>query len=126
MPSTDMRAKTETISDYNQLKESISKGSDSGVGLSLGPISFKYGESEQTTKMINDIYIWNYTLFYTYVKQSYVRLASYSPLMELSEAFRMTIKEMPYRTDNFTETFIKRRLFEDFGFAYLSEVHLGK
>ena len=46
--------------------------------------------------------------------------------MELTEALRMTIKEMPYGTDNATETFIKKRLFEDFGFGYLSEIYLGK
>lgn len=127
MPSTEMRAKTQVISTFDELKESISQGVESRSGFSFGLFSFNYGKSEQTTKMINDIYIRNYTLYYTYVRESFIRLTSYAPMMELSDNFRSVIEQIQVNSDlDQRNEFIRRRLFEDFGYAYISELQLGK
>ena len=125
--SNDTTAKTERISTYDELNESYRKGSSSGIGLGSGPISFQYGESEQTTKMLTDIYIYNYTLFYTYVTMSYIKLSSTIPFLQLSDIFRATINDMPC-CDNqtLTEEYIEERILNQFGYAYMSEIQLGR
>ena len=125
--SSDVQANTEKISNYDELKESYSKASSSGGGINLGLISFQYGESEQTTKMIDDIYVYGYTLFYTYAIRSYVKLTSYVDRLELTDAFRETIINMPCCSNTSeTEEYINNKIFSVFGYAYMSEIILGK
>ena len=126
MQSNDIRAKTERISTYDELNESYRKSSSSSGGIGLGPISFQYGESEQTTKMLTDIYIYNYTLFYTYVTTSYIKLTSTLPFLELSDIFRATIVNMPCcSNENITNKYIEEMILNKFGYAVMSEIHLG-
>lgn len=125
--SSDVRATTEKISNYDELKESYVKRSSSSVGASLGALSFQYGESKQTTRMLDDLYMYGYTLFYTYAIRSYVKLASNIERLELSDAFRDAIVNMPCCLNSTeTENYIKDRIISTFGYAFSSEIELGK
>lgn len=124
IPASDVRAKTEKISTFYEYKESYSKSESSG--LSLGPISF--GSSEETSWMLDNIYKYNYTMYYTSVRLSFVKLTLFAPRLNLTEAFRSVIAGMPccHVGCETTESYIRKNIFHQFGYTYLNDILLGK
>ncbi|CAF4113940.1 unnamed protein product [Adineta steineri] len=123
IPSSEVKAKTEKISTFYEYKESYQKSESSG--LSLGPISF--GSSDETSWMLDNIYKYNYTMYYTYVRMSFVKLILFEPQLELTEEFRAAIAAMPccHVGCETTESYIRKWIFEQFGYTYLNEITLG-
>ena len=77
--------------------------------------------------MVDDIYYYHYTLFYTYATRSYVKLTSNVQRLELSDTFRDAIASMPCcASANQTEKYIEEKILPVFGYAYSSEIELGK
>ena len=124
IPASEVRAKTEKISTFYEYKESYSKSESSG--FDLGVISF--GSSEETSWMLDNIYKYNYTMYYTNVRLSYVKLMLFEPQLNLTDEFRAAIAAMPccHVGCETTESYIRKSIFGQFGYTYLNEILLGK
>ncbi|UJR17251.1 hypothetical protein I4U23_004146 [Adineta vaga] len=137
IPSTEVREKTQKISNVNELRESTASGMSWGFGidvpLTTNPIlslvlkaSFKYGQSEQTTKMMNHIYRDASIVYHTYARVSTVKLSLFAPKLDLSDNFRYVIHNLP--TGSYTPAvakYIADYVFNYFGFTYTTEMLLG-
>ncbi|UJR12390.1 hypothetical protein I4U23_016567 [Adineta vaga] len=123
IPTSEVRAKTEKINTFYEYKESYSKSESSGVNL--GIVSF--GSSDETSWMLDNIYKYNYTMYYTYVRLSFVKLMLFAPQLNLTEEFRAAIAAMPccHVGCEITESYIRKSIFDQFGYTYLNEILLG-
>ncbi|CAF1269592.1 unnamed protein product [Adineta steineri] len=117
IPAAEIREKSQKISNVNELKESTASGMSWGFGVDVpltpNPIlnlvmkaSFKYGQSEQTTKMMNHIYRDASIVYHTYARVSTVKLSLFAPKLELSDNFRYVIDNLP--TSTYTPGVAKR------------------
>ena len=67
-------------------------------------------------------------MYYTYVRLSFVKLILFEPRLELTDDFRATIAAMPccHVGCETTELYIRKNIFDRFGYTYLNEILLGK
>ncbi|UJR12389.1 hypothetical protein I4U23_016566 [Adineta vaga] len=137
IPSTEVREKTQKISNVQEMKESTANGMSWGVSVgitlsnpSIPPIaslSASYGQSRQSTYMMNNIYRDDSIVYHTYARVSTVKLSLFEPKLELSDNFRYVIENLPV-TSTYTpaiEKYIQDYIFNYFGFTYITELLLG-
>ena len=91
----------------------------------MGVISF--GSSDETSWMLDNIYKYNYTMYYTHVRMSFVKLMLFAPRLNLTEEFQAAIAAMPccHVGCETTESYIRKSIFNQFGYMYLNEILLG-
>ncbi|CAF1031723.1 unnamed protein product [Adineta steineri] len=123
IPASEVNAKTEKISTFYEYKESYSKSESSGVNLGI----VNFGSSDETSWMLDNIYKYNYTMYYTYVRMSFVKLMLFAPRLDLTEEFQAVIAAMPccHIGCETTESYIQKSIFDQFGYTYLNEILLG-
>ncbi|CAF1403367.1 unnamed protein product [Adineta ricciae] len=126
LPSTTWDARTEIISELNELKESMTNKVDVSLSGQLPGIAFAYETSIETRYAIDNIVKKSRTLMQTTAQISYIKLSMFEPAMELTDQFKFVINNMPccnYTAD--TQKYIYTYIFDYFGYAYVSTVLLG-
>lgn len=121
-----------------ELKESTASGMSWSIGAEMslssplippiGSIAFSYGQSQQSTYMMNNIYRDDSLVYHTYARLSTVKLSLFEPKLELSDNFRYVIENLPV-TGTYTsaiEQYIQHYIFDYFGFTYTTEILLGR
>ena len=131
-----MHEKTQKISDIKELKESTASGVSFGFGfelplpsptVSMASVAFSYGQSEQSTHMLNHIYQDKSVVYHTYARTSTVKLSLFPPKLNLSDNFLYVIDNLPV-TGHYTtvvEKYIQDYVINYFGFTFTSELLLG-
>ncbi|CAF0844883.1 unnamed protein product [Adineta steineri] len=90
-------------------------------------LTASYGQSRQSTYMMNHIYRDESIVYHTYARVSTVKLSLFAPKLELSDNFRYVIENLPV-TGTYTpviEKYIQDYIFNYFGFTYITELLLG-
>ena len=94
----------------------------------VASISARYGQSRQSTYMMNNIYRDQSIIYHTYARVSTVKLSLFAPKIDLSDNFRYVIENLP-ASDTYTpaiEKYIQDYIFNYFGFTYITELLLGR
>ncbi|UJR18134.1 hypothetical protein I4U23_005034 [Adineta vaga] len=95
---------------------------------SVASISANYGQSRQSTFVMNNIYSNESIIYHTYARMSTVKLSLFAPKLELSDNFRYVIENLSV-TGTYTlvvEKYIQDYIFNYFGFTYITELLLDE
>lgn len=126
LPSIASTTSTEIIDSLDKLQQTVMQGIDVSASVGYKGVSFSYAFSRQTRNMVDTIVRENSTVLFTTSKISCYKLSSFSPAMELSDAFRRVITRMP--CCNYSaklERYIFEYIFNYFGFTYVKDILLG-
>lgn len=137
IPATEVREKIQKISSLKELQESTGSGVSWNIGAditfvnpkvpSISSLSFSYGQSQQTTYMMNNIYRDESVVYHSSARVSTVKLSLFAPKLELSDNFRYVIDNLP-ANGMYTpavEKYVQDYIINYFGITYITELLLG-
>jgi hypothetical protein len=126
--SSETQASTEVIDTLDRLKETIAKGLDVGFGGKYQTASFSYKYSKETRYMIDNLVQGHSEILHTTLKLTYLKLSMFEPFMNMSDAFRYVIDQLPCcQLDDagIAEKYIQDYILEYFGYSYVTTLMLG-
>ncbi|UJR06610.1 hypothetical protein I4U23_010894 [Adineta vaga] len=107
---------TEIIETVQHVHTSISNRVQLSIGAKYKGVGFSYTHSRETQYMVDNI-VKNYqSSLFTTAEVSYIKLSMFEPFMELSDAFRYVIENMPCceENDSDIEEYVKNFIFDYF------------
>lgn len=126
LPSMQMTASTESISTLHQLQQNTKKGLEISASVEAYGNALSYRYSNEIRSMIDTIVEKNSTVYFTRATVTWARLSAFVPALELSDAFKFAIENMPCCNDSIElEQYIREFIIGYFGLTYIKDLLLG-